>query len=315
MISIFGIMIALLLPAITRARHASRRIQCQNNLKQIALALHTYHHEFQVLPPGYVTAVGPEGVETGPGWGWSGLYLMQIERSNTYKEIDFNLPVTHPDNQTAAFVRMETFLCPSDTDTRTDLVVEAGDAKTPRAESVAQSSYIGSFGTGDPESPTGRDDADGVFYRNSRVNFEMMTDGTSTTFLVGERTQEVGFSTWTGVISATMKAKRQNKTSYMEEVIPGVKVEKWKPAGDYSGRTPLRREDLGPCLVLGSTGGDAGPNARPIRRSQFASRHEGGAQFAFGDGSVRFVRDEIGAAVYHALATRKGGEIVPGEEN
>ena len=186
---------------------------------------------------------------------------------------------------------------------------------------MSQSSYIGSFGTGDPEAPAGRDAGDGVFYRNSRVTFEMMTDGMSATMMVGERTQEVGFSTWTGVISATqgpeaasMKATRQEMSSRTEEISPGVRVETWKPAGNYPGASQ-GREELGPCLILGSTGREGGPNARPIRRRQFSSRHEGGAYFAFGDGGVRFVRDEIGKAVYHALATRKGGEIIPGDED
>jgi prepilin-type N-terminal cleavage/methylation domain-containing protein/prepilin-type processing-associated H-X9-DG protein len=62
--------------------------------------------------------------------------------------------------------------------------------------------------------------------------------------------------------------------------------------------------------VLGSTGGDAGPNVRPLRPSGFSSRHPGGAYVSFGDGSVRWIRNGIGARVYGAMATRRGGEIV-----
>jgi prepilin-type processing-associated H-X9-DG protein len=67
--------------------------------------------------------------------------------------------------------------------------------------------------------------------------------------------------------------------------------------------------ERGAALVLGSTGKDRGPNARPRTPYQFSSRHDGGAYFAFADGGVRFVRSEIGEAVYHALATRAGGEF------
>ena len=291
-ISVFGIVIALLLPAIAGARAAVKRTQCQNNLRQVSLALHTYHHAHETLPPGYVSVVGRDGQDLGPGWGWSSLFLNEIEMNNTYKCINFSLPVNHADNRTASVVRFGTFVCPADLDKFAD-PASGSSFRTGGiswyanvAAPPAQSSYVGSFGTGDPELVADRDSADGVFFRNSSVTFEMMTDGMSSTFMVGERTQDTGFVTWCGVIVNAPKNAANAKIF----------------------------ERLGPSIILGSTLGDRGPNAKPGRRSQFASRHEGGAYFAFADGSVRFIKDNVGAAIYTALSTRKGDEIVPGDE-
>ncbi len=279
-ISIFGVLIMLLLPAVQRARQAVKRSQCQNNLRQLSLALHVYHHENQVFPPGYVSGAGDDRT----GWGWPSLMLKELEQSTLASGINPTLPAMHPDNRTVVTCHLNTFLCLADEPGRGDFVVNTTIAGASISAPLPPTNYIGSFGTGDPDTD---DQGDGVFYRNSRVSFEMMTDGTSTTLLLGERTQGVGLSTWSGAVQGTGTLR-----------VGGVN----------------RKETLGPSLVVGSTMGDGGPNARPSRHAQFASRHEGGAYFAFGDCSVRFVSDGIGKAVYHGLATRKGGEVVPTDE-
>jgi prepilin-type N-terminal cleavage/methylation domain-containing protein len=79
-ISIIGVLIALLLPAVQMAREAARRSQCVNNLKQMGIALHSYHGTHQVFPPGYVSNYDTSGNDTGPGWGWSAMFLPSMEQ-------------------------------------------------------------------------------------------------------------------------------------------------------------------------------------------------------------------------------------------
>ena len=83
-ITIIGMLIALLLPAVQAAREAARQMQCSNNLKQIGLALHNYHAMLGSFPPGYISTVGPNGVadDQGPGWGWAAMVLPYLEQEN-----------------------------------------------------------------------------------------------------------------------------------------------------------------------------------------------------------------------------------------
>src|SRR5262249_53575390 len=88
-IAIIAILIALLLPAVQKVRESASRIQCKNNLKQIGLALHNYHGDFDCFPPGYVSTVGPGGPadDRGPGWGWAAFLLPYLEQKNVYNQI------------------------------------------------------------------------------------------------------------------------------------------------------------------------------------------------------------------------------------
>src|SRR5437763_4528344 len=96
-----GVLVALLLPAVQAAREAARRSQCMNNLRQIGLALHTYHNTFKVFPPSYLTVPGgspsmrkpdPDSGDAGPGWTALMLLLPQMEQSNLYNSFDLNTP-------------------------------------------------------------------------------------------------------------------------------------------------------------------------------------------------------------------------------
>src|SRR4051794_26891286 len=96
-IAIIGVLVALLLPAVQMARESARRTQCTNNLRQIGLALHTYHDTFKVFPPSYLIVPGgssnmgppdPDNGDAGPGWTALMLILPQIEQSNLYNSLD-----------------------------------------------------------------------------------------------------------------------------------------------------------------------------------------------------------------------------------
>src|SRR5437867_2846443 len=87
-IAIIAILIGLLVPAVQKVREAANAAQCQNNLKQIGLALHNYHDRNKHLPPGYLSKDKPDGTDGGPGWGWATLILPDIEQGNLYQQID-----------------------------------------------------------------------------------------------------------------------------------------------------------------------------------------------------------------------------------
>src|SRR5437868_6791709 len=96
-IAIIGVLIGLLLPAVQKIREAASRIQCTNNLKQIGLALHSYHNTNGSFPPGYIDgntdpASTPDN-DVGPGWGWAAFLLPYLEQGNAFNQINFSQPV------------------------------------------------------------------------------------------------------------------------------------------------------------------------------------------------------------------------------
>ncbi len=273
-VAIVGLLILLLIPAVLGARETSRQISCQNNLKQIALGLINYHQSYEAFPPGYSMSFDTLGRPVGRGWSWSIRLLPYVEQTMLAGAIAPEFSLAAAENLTARVVSLSTFLCPangskSDND---PLSLTVSGVKVP--VKIARSSYIGSFGTGDPLDEKHAAKGNGIFFRDRSIRIEDILDGTSTTFLLGERSRIAGPASWVGVIG-----------------------------------------ERGPALILGSTGNDDGPNARPPNPTGFSSRHRGGSNFAYADGSVRFMKSEIGREVYASLATRMGGEIVELEED
>jgi prepilin-type N-terminal cleavage/methylation domain-containing protein/prepilin-type processing-associated H-X9-DG protein len=274
-IAIIAVLIGLLLPAVQKVREAAARLKCKNNLKQIGLALHNYHDRMNALPPGYSSrATSPTAPNQGPGWGWASFLLGDLEQGNVERMIDRNQGVRHANNAAARGQVLPVFLCPSDE--RIGTFVTAGDPVT-----VAHANYVGVFGTNEIEDGPGL--GNGTFFRNSRVRFSDMTDGTSNTFVVGERSSDIALATWTGVIP--------------EAVVP------------------LRRdpdEAEGPALlVLGR--GDHAPNSPSSHVDDFYSRHPQGINCLFADGSVHSIGNAISPAAWAAIQTRAGGEVFAAE--
>src|SRR2546421_8825645 len=112
-IAIIAILIALLVPAVQKVREAANAAQCQNNLKQIGLALHNFHDRNKYLPAGYLSKDKPDGTDGGPGWGWGTLILPEIEQGNLYQQIDLTKGM--PMAPTAVKTQpLALHLCPSD---------------------------------------------------------------------------------------------------------------------------------------------------------------------------------------------------------
>lgn len=283
-IAIIGILVGLLLPAVQQAREAARRTQCRNHLKQIGLALHNYHDMLQTFPPGYISLFDAAGNDTGPGWGWSSFLLPQLEQSSLYNQINFNVGIEHSANSAVRLQKMPTFLCPSDSapnrwqTAKRDLSTGAFQSNICE---VASANYVAVFGTFEPGV-----DGDGVFFRNSNIKFRDLTDGSSSTLMVGERSFRLGEATWTGAVTGAV-------------IIPD--------GSDGVGTGP---PESAASLILGHSGDGYSPGDRRSHVNQFYSLHSGGVNFLFADGHVSFLSSSLDYRVYQALTTRASGESV-----
>jgi prepilin-type N-terminal cleavage/methylation domain-containing protein/prepilin-type processing-associated H-X9-DG protein len=199
-IAIIAVLIGLLLPAVQKVREAANRTQCRNNLKQIGLALHNYHDRMGSFPPGYVSKQRlPDGSETGPGWGWAAHLLADLEQDNLKRQIDFGNGIRDNVYATVRVQRLAIFRCPSDQRIDTFTV----DCIDQRQVEVAHSNYVALFGNNEMEDDPNL--GNGLFYRNSRVRLADISDGTSNTLAVGERSSNLGLATWTGVVPRSVQ--------------------------------------------------------------------------------------------------------------
>lgn len=202
-IAIIGILVALLLPAVQAAREAARRTQCHNNLKQLGLALHNYNDTLKSLPPGWISDV-PAGE---PGWGLLAYTLPFMELGNLHDQIDFNAGVGDEINEEVRLSQVRIFKCPSDLvrdrmelghlEDSHDHGFAPHDHEHEEPVFVSKCNYSGVFGdTEIHDSPSrGR----GMFFHQSRLRLADIHDGTSNTFLMGERNIALGPVSWVGV--------------------------------------------------------------------------------------------------------------------
>jgi prepilin-type processing-associated H-X9-DG protein len=225
-----------------------------------------------VVNPSGPVASRPAGYHQG----WLTQILPFIEQANAYKRIDFNAGVYDPDNSTVRAHLISTFLCPSDL---------GNSLVSIRAVGIAPSNYAACHNHRDrPIDATNT----GVFYLNSHTRIEDIYDGTSSTILVGEKLLEAGDLGWMSGTRATLRST---------ELPPNT-----NPARNFRAIPPVDEGDDEPA---------AGPSLDPaLRVGGYSSRHSGGANFIFGDGSVKFIKDSISPAVFHRLGHRADGEVV-----
>lgn len=272
-IAIIAILIALLLPAVQQAREAARRTQCNNNLKQIGLAIHNYHDNFMRFPL--------SSVDT--GLARSSLFvaiLPYLDQANSYNLYDFSLGNSHPTNLAVVSQRIPGYLCPSAVIRRT-VPISGCDANN-----RAPGTYAISSGSGDPWGTQ----ASGAPNNGAIVNagtgstsMRDITDGTSNTFLGGE-------SAW-------------NFADYMFTSGPCSGQVRW---GFTYWSSPY------PLATAFSTRGPFNPKSMSgdsNRLANFRSDHVGMVNMLRCDGSVRFVSENIDHGVLDAAATRAGGEV------
>jgi prepilin-type N-terminal cleavage/methylation domain-containing protein/prepilin-type processing-associated H-X9-DG protein len=314
-IAIIAILIGLLLPAVQKVREAAARTQCINNLKQIGLALHDYHGTHGCFPPGYVDGnTDPNKTpdnDVGPGWGWASFLLPYLEQGSVYRQIDFKTTVGMGTNVQVSQTPLKVFVCPSDP--YQQLIPVYDSTFTNPIATLAHSNYVGCngweecFNNAGGNAQGGGSDGltgglggagNGLFFRNSQNRVADVTDGLSNTIFVGERSANHSPSTWTGAVpGGRCPAWMANPTDTPYTPPPG-------PAYDNA--------DFGEALVLAHGNATHVPSADiPIYDPDtFYSMHTGrGANFLFGDGSVRFLAREIDPYMYQFLCTIAGGEV------
>jgi prepilin-type N-terminal cleavage/methylation domain-containing protein len=280
-IAIIAVLIGMLLPAVQKVREAASRVSCTNNLKQIGLALHSYHDRHKSLPPGYYDQAPWPQDDQGPGWGWASFILADLEQENLQRQINYKVSVGAAAAPIPA-VRatfLKVFQCPSDPDSSTTFQATNGGSGSWQ---LAHGSYVacnGNDGVDDNSTPPHT----GVFVRATRgFRISEIIDGLSNTFFVGERCTTMSWSTWAGAI-------------------PGARDPSIRSPGNYSGASAFVLGHCGPHL----------PNDNIVTDADaMSSGHVGGVQFLFGDGSIRMINNSISQVVYDALATRAGRESV-----
>jgi type II secretory pathway pseudopilin PulG len=206
-VAILGLLLALLLPAIAQAREAVRGLQCRNNLRQLALAIHGYHDAFSVLPPSEMMlgpAYGPHRKPTDAGWGWNASWMVlglpYLEQRELFNAWNFKRDASDPSNKTVSRTTVSTFLCPSES------------RGQPQLPPFAPTSYHGNRGgpgvianwngtivplyTSYPEEWWGPDPNLGVF------GLQAIGDGTTMTALISEKIRGIPLVD-TGRIRAT----------------------------------------------------------------------------------------------------------------
>jgi prepilin-type N-terminal cleavage/methylation domain-containing protein/prepilin-type processing-associated H-X9-DG protein len=282
-VTIIGVLVSLLLPAVNAAREAARRAHCVNNLMQLSVALENYSGAHGVLPPGVVNDTGPIlNQPRGYHVGWMVMLLPFVEGRSVARQFDGATSLYDAANLTARRAAIATFLCPSDT-----TPVRRPD------DGVASNNYAACHH--DAEKPIGARDR-GVFFLNSRVRHEDITDGTSHTIFLGEKLRNALDLGWASGTRASLRnvGTRINNPDLLYGTGP---ILPWSEEDSIEGTPPPLPDPANPRLVGG-----------------FASRHSGGANFAFGDGAVRFLTSGINRAIFRRLAARADGEMIDDDQ-
>jgi prepilin-type N-terminal cleavage/methylation domain-containing protein/prepilin-type processing-associated H-X9-DG protein len=327
-IAVIGVLIGLLLPAVQSAREAARRLHCTNNLKQIALAAHTYFGAVGALPQGITfqaDANHPGNTALGqvPSSGSLFVALMPyLEQQPLFNAVNYDVNMYNAPNFTISATRIGTLSCPSDPRAGEPRTLPDNSLLDPGPAIMCYTSYAGCNGTWmlwfQQDFPPQRY-MNGLFFIRSAVTLAQITDGTSQTMALGERAHTL----------------LDNTSALWWH---------WWTSGNWGDTTFCTLYPMNPFRRVAGDAADQYADATGDTRaaayiSGASSLHPGGANFAFMDGSVRFLKETIQTwpydqttglpagvtfdpagpyilgpnvrfGVYQALSTRNGGEVI-----
>jgi prepilin-type N-terminal cleavage/methylation domain-containing protein/prepilin-type processing-associated H-X9-DG protein len=307
-ISIIGILFALLLPAIQAAREAARRMSCANNLKQIGLALHTYHDTHGQFPP---SAVLPAGVIPFDPWSAQARLLPFLEEMNLKKMIDWKL--NYGSQPWVTKTRVATYLCPSETKDR-----ERPDGSLTHYP-LNYAINLGLWFVYDPITGQG---GNGIAYPNSKTTFTTVIDGTSHTLAFAE------VKAWNpylrdsgnpnapgesipntpadvGILGGSFKSN-----SGHTEWVDG-RAHQTGFTGTFAPNTVIPYSTGGATYDIDFTSSREGKTSNQWTYAVVTSRsyHPGGVNVMMTDGSVHFIPETIELSTWRSMVTRDGHEI------
>ncbi|MEN6457831.1 MAG: DUF1559 domain-containing protein [Thermoguttaceae bacterium] len=323
-ITIIGILVSLILPAVQAAREAARKTQCGNNLKQLSLAMLNYEQQNNVLP-------------MSSNWFTPQVFLLpHIEQQALYDLLDVSVQVSDREPmRSAAATVVSTFICPSDAEpvvhTYTSSAGGSG-VKTFSGSLVAAGinyAINGSSGAGTSTTnidvfvvdPT-KGIPDGICYKNAKLRTRDIKDGLSNTIAFSESLRGDGSTLSTTPSIGDMQIYAASVSNIMTVA---ANCDNNSPTAAINAATSWRRmamtnwfmisQEAGPILKARFTPNSPVPDLNQARNwvNAARSRHPGGVNCGFCDGSVAFISDPIDATTWHALWTRAGGEITSGD--
>jgi prepilin-type N-terminal cleavage/methylation domain-containing protein/prepilin-type processing-associated H-X9-DG protein len=277
-IAIISVLISLLLPAIQSSRENARRLQCGKNLMQIGVAMANYASTHKVFPPGVINEKGPiSNLPAGYHFGWAFQILPFLEHSAVHRQFNTAVSVYSPANDTARGHRLQIYMCPSSPSAAMSYAACHHDVEAP----IDTTNH-------------------GVFYLNSRISYQDLTDGPAQTIFAGDINRNNASAGWAVGTMATLR--NAGSPINIDDLVAAITP--IAPSGYvFDAIHPKALEAL---IVEGKipatyVGG-------------YRSFHSGGANFLFGDGSVRFLKQRINQDVYRSLAHRADGNLISDDE-
>ena len=284
-IAMIGILVSMILPGIQSSREAARRNMCLNNVREIILAIHNYELAEEVFPSGTLNDSGPvENRPEGQHISWIAPLLPYLGEQNKFEHLDLALSAYHRVNDDVRQLMIPKLLCPSEVNRLTSM-----------------SSYAGNHH--DLESPIDSDN-NGIFFLNSQLSGDDLEDGARYTIFLGEKITIAKYDL--GWLSGTPGTLRNAGDPVGQEIELAINstLAPWQVKTTES---ETEKEFL-PHSLLG------GNPKEPARVGGFGSHHVEGANFAFGDGSVRFLSAEVSGEMLQQLCNRRDGMLIDAAE-
>ncbi len=269
-ISIIGVLIFLLLPAVAAMRESARRLQCQNNLTQLTMSIQHYEYANRFYPPGVVDAKGPVlNQPKGNHHNWISQTLPFREGGSTYRHIDFGASVYDARHGQLKVLHFPLLSCPSTS-----------------VPSWGPYGAISNYAAMHHDSTAPIDsDNNGMFFLNSHLRRDDVADGLPHTIFLGEKTNDLPTDLgWMSGTNATLR-NMGRPLNFFDS------TESWVEA--------LFPQDIDYTTFAGTATVDG-----------FGSDHQGGSSFTFGDGHIRFFHSSVDLKILQSLANRHDGELL-----